>query len=404
MRQASVLTIFLCSLPVVILDFGHFSLLLYVHMKSTAYLLVDNCGPEIRHRSGLTAPDKFIYLAPADGVPTVFFDAREFGIQKEKIKQLENGVVIKALEPYMAKIKKQSAGPLVATLLVILKEYKIDTLLISASLSYSLAHELEAAGKKLVVYSYEKEREHKTRQELNHIIETQRVNERAFVLAWNILRESKIRKNRLIYRDRVLTSERLKSIIRKFFLEHGLDCPDGIIIASGSQTSRPHDMGMGPLLPNECIIIDIFPRSEKTGFFADMTRTFVKGEPSEKIKSLFTAVQAVQKKVIASVEIGNPCAQVHQLTVGAFADLGHPSSHERGFMHGTGHSLGLSIHEGPYLNAYDDRKVEPGMVFTIEPGLYYPDIGGVRIEDIVLFTEEGEKKKITYFDQPYFIP
>ena len=402
MCQKSLLTFFSCSLPVVILDYGQFFFNI-ICMKSTAYLLVDDRGPEIRHRSGLTAPDKFIYLAPMDGVPVVFFDAREFGIQKEKLNQLRNGVVIKALEPYMAKIQKKSAGPFVATLLAILKENKIDNLLVSASLPYVIAHELEAAGKKLTVYSYEKEREHKTSQELNYIIDAQRVNEQAFELAWNILKESKIRRNRLMYREQVLTSELLKSIIRKFLLDQELDCPDGIIVASGDQTSRPHDMGEGPLLPNECIIIDIFPRSEKTGFFADMTRTFVKGEPSDKIKSLFTAVEAVQKKVAASIEVGDSCAQVHQLTINAFADLGHPASHECGFMHGTGHSLGLSIHEGPYLNAHADRNVEPGMVFTIEPGLYYPDIGGVRIEDIVIFTAAGEKKNINHFAKPCFI-
>ena len=73
-------------------------------------------------------------------------------------------------------------------------------------------------------------------------------------------------------------------------------------------------------------------------------------------------------------------------------------------MHGTGHSLGLSVHEGPRLNAVCDRIIQPGMTLTIEPGLYYPDVGGVRIEDVVVFHLDGTKENITQLNKSFFIP
>jgi len=156
-------------------------------------------------------------------------------------------------------------------------------------------------------------------------------------------------------------------------------------------------------LPNASIIVDIFPRSEETGFFADMTRTFVKGEPSDEIIELFDAVDKVQRQVIDYIEVGIECAAVHRETVRLFKELNHETSNEKGFMHGTGHSLGLSLHEGPLLNARSEQKIEAGMVFTIEPGLYYPGLGGVRIEDVIVVHADGRKENITKFTKPTFI-
>lgn len=368
-----------------------------------AYLLIDARGPEIQYRSGLTASDPFIYLAPDDEAPVVFFDAREYGVQKQKLDQLKNGVRIEYLEPSMKKVSQAGPDPLIDALLVILKEFGISELRVSGSLPYAVGQYLVEAGFKVVVYDYAKERERKTGVEIGHLITAQRVNESAFVVARQILADSTIRGEALVYNGRTLTSEFMKSTLKKHLLDHGYECPDGIIVASGEQSTRPHDEGSGRLLPNSCIIIDIFPRSEKTGYFADMTRTFVKGEPSAEIKKLFSAVEVVQREVIKNILIGDICSVVHQRTIELFRELGYETSHEKGFMHGTGHSLGLSVHENPRLNAHSKRTIEPGMIFTIEPGLYYPGIGGVRLEDIVVFHPDGRKENITKFEKPYFI-
>ncbi|MEX0649754.1 MAG: Xaa-Pro peptidase family protein [Candidatus Andersenbacteria bacterium] len=371
-------------------------------MKS-AYLLFDAKGPEIRHRSGVVAPDSFIYLAPEGKPATVYFDAREYGVQKQKLEALGSPVRIERLEPYAKKAKKATGSPLLASLLVILKEHKINAVRISPAMPYAIAKALEKAGKKIIVHSYEGERECKTEAEIKFMIAAQRVTEATFELARQILVASTVKRDRIIYKKNVLTSEYMKARLQTFLLEKGYSCPEGMIVASGEQTSRPHDEGEGPLLPNQCIIIDIFPQSQKTGFFADMTRTFVKGKASKDIRTLFRDVADVQRQILESVNIGQQCTDVYKKTVRAFKKLGHPTLPEKGFMHGTGHGLGLSVHEGSSLNAYSERRIEPGMVLTVEPGLYYPGIGGVRFEDVVIFHPDSRKQNITQFTKPYVI-
>lgn len=373
-------------------------------MSSAADLLIDARGPEIQHRSRLTAPDAFIYLFPEGKKPMVFFDAREFDVQRARLKALRTGVEAIRLEPYLT--KKQGAGgdPLFMALMNILKDYRITTVRVSASFPYGMAQALAKEGIRLMVHDYAAERERKNKTEIKHMVAAQRVNEEAFLFAWQTLADSTIRGKRILYKGKTLTSEYMKQELKKFLLDRSYACPDGIIVASGEQTARPHDEGSGPLLPHECIIIDIFPRSEATGFFADMTRTFVKGKPWPEIQKLFADVTAVQKEVATSIQVGDLCSDVHQRTIDAFAKLGHPTSPERGFMHGTGHSLGLSVHESPAFNSRSQRTLESGMVMTVEPGLYYPKLGGVRIEDVVIFSPKGQKQNITRFTKKTFIP
>lgn len=372
-------------------------------MKS-AYLLIDARGPEIQHRSGLTAPDPFIYVDAQDENPVVFFDAREFQVMKTKLGQLNNGVRLEQLEPYLPKTVHSQDDPLVAAAVTIMNGRGIEEVRVSGLLPYSAGQQLEAAGLKVVVHDYARERECKTEVEIQHLIAAQRANESAFEMAWQILADSTVQGTSIMYKGRTLTSEFLKSQLRKHLLDQGYDCPDGIIVAAGEQSAQPHNEGSGPLLPNECIVVDIFPRCEQTGFFADMTRTFVKGEPSPAIRELFAAVEKVQHKIAKSIAVGDACSAVHQQTVQKFQELGHEVSHERGFMHGTGHSLGLSLHEDPRLNAHSTRTIQAGMVFTVEPGLYYPAVGGVRIEDVIVFHPDGRKENITKFNKPYLIP
>lgn len=192
--------------------------------------------------------------------------------------------------------------------------------------------------------------------------------------------------------------------IAKHLLESDYSNPEGIIVSCGKQATQPHNEGTGPLLPNQTIIVDIFPRSNKNGYFGDMTRTFVKGKASTEIKKMYLAVEKTQNKILESIKIGDRCSDVHQIAVDNFKKLGPKTTKNEGFIHGTGHSLGLNIHELPRLNAVSKSTIEPGMVFTVEPGLYYEKIGGVRIEDIVAFLPNGEKKILNKFNKPYLIP
>lgn len=372
---------------------------------TSADLLIDARSPEIRHRTGITAPDAFVYLRTDDGVDTVFFDAREFAIQKQKIDALGRSVRVEALEPYQEKAQdiEIDASPMQKTCLTILRERGIDTVRVSPNLPYGWALCLERAGIALAVHDFPSERAVKTDTEIAWMIDAQRVTEEAFELARGMLRESVIDGAFLLYNGARLTSEMMKGALKSFFVQKGYTNPEGMIVASGEQTARPHDEGTGPLLAHQSIIIDIFPQHDETGFFADMTRTFVKGEPSKALRALLEAVCDVQSVIAHGVQLGDAGGSVYRRTVDAFAARGYETSKEQGFMHGTGHGLGLAVHELPNLKPSSDDVLVPGNVVTIEPGLYYPGIGGVRIEDVMVFHPDGRKENINRFDKDCII-
>jgi len=203
-----------------------------------------------------------------------------------------------------------------------------------------------------------------------------------------LLRAAKPVGRRLIHDGRPLTSERVRFAIEVACLEAGGMAAD-TIVAGGDQACDPHCRGSGPLRPNDLIIIDIFPRMTKTGYHGDMTRTFLRGRANDAQRRLVTAVREAQLAALASVRAGVPGNQIHQRCVDLFNERGFETRRTArgsvGFFHGTGHGLGLSIHEAPRVGAVE-RPLPLGSVVTIEPGLYYPGLGGCRIEDVVQVT------------------
>src|SRR5947207_1530787 len=188
-----------------------------------------------------------------------------------------------------------------------------------------------------------------------------------------------------------LTSEILRAEIDSAILRAG-GMPHGTIVAGGDQACDPHERGSGPLQADSLIIFDVFPRDAKTGYFGDLTRTVVRGRASEAQRKLWEAVKAGQVLALRQIKAGADGAGIHKAIQDLFAKQGFPTEMRKGrrvgFFHGTGHGLGLEIHEYPRL-----QKVilEAGQVVTVEPGLYYPGVGGVRIEDVVAVTKAGHK-------------
>jgi Xaa-Pro aminopeptidase len=166
--------------------------------------------------------------------------------------------------------------------------------------------------------------------------------------------------------------------------------PDGTIVAGGAQACDPHERGHGPLRAHELIILDVFPRDARSGFFGDLTRTVVRGRASEEQRKMWQTVCAAQKLAIRAIKPRVKGAAVHKAVQNFFASRGYLTEQKRGrwtgFFHGTGHGLGLDLHEEPRISATVFR---PGQVFTVEPGLYYPGIGGARHEDVVVVTATG---------------
>ncbi|MFZ5861912.1 MAG: M24 family metallopeptidase [Nitrospirota bacterium] len=235
------------------------------------------------------------------------------------------------------------------------------------------------------------ERVRKQPREVEAIAAAQRAVEEAVAAAMQLLRDADARHGVLYANGEVLTSERIKQLINVTLMER--DCvAQHTIVACGVDACDPHNEGSGPLLANQPIIFDVFPRSSRSRYFADMSRTVVKGRASDGMKRLYDTVLEAQEWGVAQVKAGVDGQSIHQGICDRFASKGYETGLKdgrmQGFFHGTGHGVGIDIHEAPRVSKVT-HVLQPGEVVTIEPGLYYPAIGAARIEDMVLVTADG---------------
>jgi Xaa-Pro aminopeptidase len=230
-------------------------------------------------------------------------------------------------------------------------------------------------------------REVKNKREIEAICVVQRACEKSMRQAINLISKSEPNGVYLNLEGKPLTSEKVRSTIEIALLAEGCDAVD-TIVAGGTDAANPHARGSGPLPANAPIVIDIFPRSKKTRYFADMTRTVVRGEADPKIIDIYDAVLDAQNTAMESLRAGAYGHEVHSKVCQAFADHGYPEKDDRGFIHSTGHGVGLEIHERPSLGEAGE-VLASGSVVTVEPGLYYPDLGGIRLEDLVIVRQNG---------------
>ncbi|MFB6206758.1 MAG: M24 family metallopeptidase [Haloglomus sp.] len=239
----------------------------------------------------------------------------------------------------------------------------------------------------------------KTEAEIDNIRAAQKANEKAMARAEELLREATVDDGVLHHDGAALTSERVRTAIEIELLRN--ECAlDETIVACGADAADPHDRGSGPLRADEPIIVDIFPRSKETGYFADMTRTFCVGDPSDRAQEWYDLTLEAQAAALGAIEAGVLGSEVHDAVCDVYEDAGEPTlrgddATETGFIHTTGHGVGLDIHEYPRLST-QDNELEAGMVVTVEPGLYDPDVGGVRIEDLVVVREDGIENLTDY--------
>jgi Xaa-Pro aminopeptidase len=228
-------------------------------------------------------------------------------------------------------------------------------------------------------------------REVEAISTTQRAVEEAVAAAMQTLRDADVRSGVLYSGDEVLTSERIKQIINVKLMER--DCvAQHTIVACGLDACDPHNEGSGPVLANQPIIFDVFPRSSHSRYFADMSRTVVKGRASDGMKRLYETVLEAQEWGAAQVKAGVNGQTIHEGICERFTRKGYETGLKdgrmQGFFHGTGHGVGIDIHEAPRVSRVS-HVLQAGEVVTIEPGLYYPSIGAARIEDMVLVTADG---------------
>ena len=318
-------------------------------------------------------------------------NALEYG----RVKKDSAFETVLALEPYLRKARevwpRREVGP-AEVIFLLAREHGVQRYRVPADFPAKVYEKLFELGLDIEVSdgALFPQREVKSEAEALAIREGNRCSAAGIARAEAVLRQSKVRGSRILYRGSPLTSERLRTEIEIACLHAG-GVSLSTIAAGGAQGCDPHDRGSGPLRPNELIVVDVFPRITKTGYYGDMTRTFLKGRASDAQRTLVGTVRKAQKAAIKQIRAGVDGRTVHGKIVDIFTKAGFETKQTAagwvGFFHGTGHGLGLAIHEAPRVNASYAPKLKRGAVVTVEPGLYYPAIGGCRIEDVVQVTD-----------------
>ena len=365
------------------------------------------------HLSGFLAPDDVICLRVA-GKTYLAVSSLEYGRAK-KAAPVDELLSYEELEiPKLARELKGGAKAYAQAIRTLLERLgAADTpLSVPPTLAVAYADALRDRGLTLSPDGklFEGLRRAKTPEEVAHVEKAQRAVEEACEHAVGILREAEVDGDgALLWRGEALTSETLRSEINVELLRRNC-LGDGTIAAGGSQAADPHERGSGPLKAGEAIILDIFPMDLSNRYYADMTRTFVKGEPGEELRRMYDAVLESQEVALDMIGPGVDGKDVHEKVSQVLHDAGYKTQvHDReegkpltvGFFHGTGHGVGLEIHEAPRLGV-TSQKLIPGDIVSVEPGLYYPEIGGVRIEDLVLVTEDGSRN-LTHFPKEFVV-
>ena len=275
----------------------------------------------------------------------------------------------------------------------LLQERRIQSLLVPGNFPIEHADRLRQRGLTLLVKSepFFEERLVKSPAEVQAITAALRRTEAAMDAAITAIREAEVREGVLWSRGEVLTAETIKRLIARQLLDDGL-VAQRTIVACGEDGCDPHNEGRGPLRSGCSIIIDIFPRDLESRYFADITRTVVNGRASDALRRMYSAVAAGQECAFRLIRDGADGEAIHhevqQTMTGYGFQTGEVNGRMQGFFHGTGHGLGLEVHELPRVSKVK-TTLRAGNVITVEPGLYYPGIGGVRIEDVVVVTEKG---------------
>jgi Xaa-Pro aminopeptidase len=239
-------------------------------------------------------------------------------------------------------------------------------------------------------------RRKKTASELAGIRRAQRATEAAMEAAREMLRRATPGDGVVTLDGEPLTCERIKAVVARTISDH-----DGVtgdfIVSHGPQTAVGHEMGSGQIAPDEPIVMDLFPRDRESGCYADMTRTFVVGTPSDELREYHRLALDALQRAFAGIRPGVVARDLHVEACRLFEEHGYPTQLSKepgkvldsGFFHGLGHGVGLEVHEPPALGMTGHEQLVAGDVVTIEPGLYRAGYGGCRLEDLVLVTEDG---------------
>lgn len=341
---------------------------------------------------GFFVPDPFIFFQHKQKKFAVLSD-----LEIDRAKKQAHVHRVLSLSLYQRKLRQ--LGKPAATIDVldlIFRERGIRSLIVPANFSALLSDQLRAKGYSVQIKRdpFWAERETKNRVEVAQITESLRIARLGLEAGIRMLKRTRTKRDGYLYLNGTrLTSEMLKTAVNTTIMAQGW-LPSHTIISSGNQCVDPHHEGSGPVKADTSIIFDIFPRSQHNGYFGDLSRTVVRGRASDRLKEIYATVQAGQQIGYRQIRDGVNGKEVHQDILALFEargfHTGRINGRMQGFFHGTGHGLGLDIHEPPRI-APVDAILRAGHVVTVEPGLYYLGVGGVRLEDVVVVTAKGNR-------------
>lgn len=357
---------------------------------ATLFIAASEGESNLYYATKFVAPDAFIYLEIKGERLLVMSDLE---MDRAKVQASVDRVLSYSELEKKAKGQGIKEPTTVDIVHVVLKEAKVRQLLVPANFPFIHAARLQELG-----YSVKPKRDPfyeqrvvKTAEEVRYIEASQRATEEAVAAAHAALRQATIRDQVLWLDGECLTSERIKKLINVKLMER--DCvAQHTIVAGGEQACDPHNEGSGPLPADRSIIFDVFPRSATSRYFADMSRTVIRGTASPELTRLYQTVKDAQEEAIDNIKDGADGMKIHQGICARFEKAGYKTGlvngRMQGYFHGTGHGVGLDIHEAPRISR-TGSLLQEGHVVTVEPGLYYPGLGAVRIEDMVLVTKDG---------------
>ncbi len=298
------------------------------------------------------------------------------------------------MSKYAKRLKKRTGKPagMADILIEALKEKGVTRARVPHDFPVFVADRMRRNGIRIkaVMPPFWPDRVIKNEDEIDAVREAARLTAEAIHLGIDQLRKSRPRAGKLYLNGKALTSESVRFVVDSALMERGLEGRH-TIVAGGEQACDPHDRGSGPLRAGWPVIFDVFPCHTSSGYHADITRTVVRGKPSAKVKEMWEAVKEAQQLGCDRLKAGINAKEVHTAIKDVFKnrgfETGEANGKMHGFFHGTGHGVGLDVHEPPRIGGVDETMKE-GMIVTVEPGLYYPGIGGIRIEDDVVIRRD----------------
>jgi Xaa-Pro aminopeptidase len=353
-------------------------------------------SPELRHEVALGVPDPFLYLEK-DGAKHIMIGSMEIPRLREV-----GGFELHPAEEF-------GMDELIATgmdyneirdelILRAVRGIGIEIAVVPVSFPLAVADLLRANGIELSPDRdfFAGRRRVKTAAEVEGIRRAQKAAEAGMSAARDLLRRAERNGAGLVTGGQPLTSERIKSAIATAFVANGSTAEE-FIVSHGAQAAIGHEMGSGTILPDEPIVIDLWPRDNETACYADMTRTFVVGEPSDEVREWHRLCKEALDRAVSEIRAGVVGSTIFDGTCEIFEAAGYPTQRtkepgkpiEDGFFHGLGHGVGLEVHEEPGMGLISRKELVAGDVVTVEPGLYRQGYGGCRLEDLLLVTEDG---------------